>query len=526
MTAAPDPSSDQPTVATEPVTLLVDHLRAMAGAYPTEVAYRVLDVGSVTFAEWEQESNRLARALVARGVGRGERVALVLAAGEALRFMVAYAAVHKAGAVAVPVNPQLAVPELRRVLDHAGPVAACVDASTSDAVTAAGLPRVPALLACPTDDAVPPWSWGACCGAQEATTFQVPLHGEDLADILYTSGTTGQPKGVAVRHRAAALIPGPPTPSYSGRCWLHASPLSTFAGIGFVYNPMQLGLCGIYQPRFDAGRWLAAVAEHRPSFVFLVPAMAALLLDHPAFAAADLSCIELCAVGSAPLAPATLRALQRAMPNATVSNSYGMTEAGAAFCAMPPGEAERRIGSVGQPLAPLEVRIVGEDSTVLRADEVGEIWLRLPGRQREYYRDEAATAETWQDGWLRTGDLGRLDADGFLFVVGRRKDVIIRGGNNVHAADVEAVLIEHPEVAEAAVVGVAHPVLGEDVAAAVVPRRGARLDPEALRRHCAERLAPAKVPRRWLLVSTLPRTPTGKVRKEELRAWFSDGPAS
>lgn len=519
------PSSPSPTDAgpdgRSRLTLLVDHLRAMADAYPDRRAYQVVGGPSITFAQWEGESNRLARWLVGHGVDRGDRVALVLSAPEALRFMVAYAAVHKAGAVAVPVNPQLAVPELRRVFDHAEPVAAFVDQATAPTVTASGRPPAVLVTAPPTETAVPAWSWAEAVEGDDTSTFQVPVSGEDLADILYTSGTTGRPKGVAIRHRAAALIPGPPSPTYQDRCWLHASPLSTFAGIGFVYNPMQLGLWGLYQPRFDADGWLAAVAEHRPSFVFLVPAMAALLIDHPGFASADLSCIELCSVGSAPLPPSTLRALQQAMPKATVSNSYGMTEAGAAFCAMPAGEATRRIGSVGQPLPPLEVRIVGEDGNEVPTDEVGEVWLRLPGRQREYYRDEAATAATWQDGWLRTGDLGRLDADGFLYIVGRRKDVIIRGGNNIHAADVEAVLHDHPAVADAAVVGIPHPVLGEDVGAAVVARHGHQLDLDDLRRHCGDRLAPAKVPRHWLVVDELPRNATGKVLKGEVRAWFA-----
>lgn len=513
-------AGDAPPDATA-TTLLVDHLRAAATAFPEHVAYIVLDVGAVRFAEWDDESNRLAHVLVDGGLQRGDRVILDLAAVEALRFMVAYAAVHKAGGVAVPVNPQLAEPELRRVIEHAEPTVALVDRSTAPTVAAVAPDLWTAVAPGPEADGAAPWSWGPVTSNGTTASIQVPVSGDDLADILYTSGTTGRPKGVAVRHRSAALIPGPPTPSATGRAWLHASPLFTFAGIGFVYNPMQLGMTGLYQPRFDAGRWLRAVGDHRPTFVFLVPAMATLLLDHPDLPHTDLSSIELCSIGSAPLPPAVLRALQRVMPRATVSNSYGMTEAGPAFCAMPPGEAERRVGSVGRPLPPLEVRIVDERGVDQPAGEDGEIWLRLPGRQREYYRDPEATAETWRDGWLRTGDLGRLDEDGFLTIVGRRKDVIIRGGNNVHAADVEAVLLEHPGVADAAVVGVPHPVLGEDVAAAVVPRSTATLDSEELRRHCAARLTPTKVPRQLLVVEDLPRNATGKVLKDQVRTWFS-----
>ena len=381
--------------------------------------------------------------------------------------------------------------------------------------------RLEHLLVAPADDTatgtgMQPWAWGPEV-AHDGSTFQVEVSGEDLADILYTSGTTGLPKGVAVRHRNVALIPGAPKPSYSGQCWLHASPLFTFAGIGFIYNPMQLGLCGVYQPRFDAGRWLEVVEELHPNFVFLVPSMAQLLVNHPHFAEAELSSIQICAIGSAPLAPATLRALQERMPEASVSNSYGMTEAGPAFCSMPKGEALRRIGSVGQPMPPLEVRIVDDDGVDVATGLIGEAILRMQGRQREYFRDDDATAGTWRDGWLYSGDLARLDEDGFLYIVGRQKDVIIRGGNNIHAVDVEAVLLEHPDVVEAAVVGIPHAVLGEDVAAVVVLRRGTATTADMLRAHCESVLADYKVPRRIEFVDELPRNATGKVLKPQLR---------
>ena len=293
----------------------------------------------------------------------------------------------------------------------------------------------------------------------------------------------------------------------------------TFAGIGFIYNPMQLGLTGVYQPRFDAGRWLAAVEEMRPMMCFLVPSMAQLIVAHPSFATADLSSIQLCAIGSAPLPPATLVAMQERMPEASVSNSYGMTEAGPAYCAMPKGESLNRIGSVGQPMPPLEVRFVGRRGQ--RASPAARS-ARSPsgskGRQREYYRDPDATAGTWKGGWLHTGDLGRMDDDGYLYIVGRKKDVIIRGGNNIHATDVESVLHDHPDVVDAAVVGMPHKVLGEDVAAFVVLAGGSPVTPEELREHAAARLADYKVPRRIEIVEELPRNATGKVLKADLRA--------
>jgi feruloyl-CoA synthase len=292
----------------------------------------------------------------------------------------------------------------------------------------------------------------------------------------------------------------------------------TFAGIAFIYNPMKMGLVGFYEPRFDAGRWLDYVERERPSFCMLVPAFAELIVAHPDFEGRDLSSLQQVSIGSAPLAPQTQLRLIERLPHATVGNSYGMTEAGPAYIVMPKDEITKRIGSVGKPVGPMEIQIVGDDGAAAPRRAVGELWLRMAGKQREYYRDEAATAATWTpDGWLRTGDLAYLDEDGFLYICGRKKDMIIRGGNNIYATDVEAVLLEHPDVQEAAVTGIPHPVLGEDVAAWVVRRAGSDLDAEQLRAFVADRLADYKRPRELVFVDALPRNATGKVMKQQLQ---------
>jgi acyl-CoA synthetase (AMP-forming)/AMP-acid ligase II len=223
-------------------------------------------------------------------------------------------------------------------------------------------------------------------------------------------------------------------------------------------------------------------------------------------------------IGSAPLAPATLMRLQERLPQASVSNSYGLTEAGPAFIVMPKEEVTKRVGSVGKPIPPMEIKVVDDDGVEVADGTVGELLTRLPGRQREYYRDDEATNATWTpDGWLRSGDLAHLDADGFIYIVGRKKDMIIRGGNNIYATDVEAVILEHPAVQEAAVIGVPHKVLGEDVGAFVVLRAGASLGDDDLRAFCADRLADYKRPRQITFVDELPRNATGKVMKHVLR---------
>jgi acyl-CoA synthetase (AMP-forming)/AMP-acid ligase II len=493
--------------------LLVDQLRLMTGRFGAEVAYRNLGAGtSMTFAEWDARSNRLARGLAKVGVAPGDRVCVHLPPDDALEWMVAYAAVHKAGAVAVPTNTRLVARELCELLSHAEAAAVlCSAASASVAAAVRDDVRSLRFIAeAPWDDLLD----------ADDSFFQVPVDDHDMADIMYTSGTTGRPKGVVVRHDNAAMIPNG-LPNWTGGGWLHSSPLSTFAGIASVYNPMKLGLRGLFLPRFDAGRWLALVESERPVAAFLVPAMAQLLIAHPDFETADLSSIVMCSLGSAPLAPETQRRLQSRLPNAVAANSYGMTEAGPAYCSMPADQVGRRVGSVGKPVPPVEFRVVSPDggspSKPLAANEIGELIIHNPGRQREYYRDPDATAAAWQGGWLRSGDLAYLDGDGYLYIVGRAKDVIIRGGNNVHATDVEAALFEHPAVMEAAVAGIPHDVLGEDVAAWVVVKPGCAVTAAELRAHCLDRLSDYKAPRTFTFVDHLPRNATGKVVKTELR---------
>ncbi len=499
--------------------LQVDQLRFMARERGDDTAYRNLDAGTaITFTEWDRESNALARGLVALGVGKGDRVSIYLSSDAVLRWIVSYAAVHKAGAVVVPTNTRLSEPELAAILGHAE-VSALLTEEVLLGSALAVRDRVPSLRVVVSAGGGAPGvvAWDGV-PADDADEFQVPVDESDLADVMYTSGTTGLPKGIAVRHANLAMIPNL-EPVWTGAGWIHGAPMFTFAGIAFIYNPMKMGLVGFYQPRFDAGRWLEYVERERPSFCMLVPAFAELIVAHPEFATRDLSSLQQVSIGSAPLAPKTQLTLIERMPDATVGNSYGMTEAGPAYIVMPKEEISRRIGSVGKPIGPMEIKVVDDHDQDLAPREVGELLLRMAGKQREYYKNDEATAATWTtDGWLRSGDLAYLDEDGFLYICGRKKDMIIRGGNNIYATDVEAVLLEHPEVQEAAVTGVPHPVLGEDVAAWVVPRTGGTVDHDELLAFVAERLADYKRPRQLHIVDELPRNATGKVMKHRLQA--------
>ena len=499
--------------------LLTDQLRLMAAAYPDETAYR--NVGNdtaLTFDGWERRSNRLARGLIARGVGRGERVAVVMEADHVLHWIVAYSAVHKAGAVAVPLNDRLTPSEVRGILDHAGVTAVVTGAShAGDLAPLVGvLPTLTTVVTVGGPPVTGTVDLDELLDADDAA-IQVPLDGSDLADIMYTSGTTGRPKGVAVRHDQVARDPNH-VPEWRGSGWLTASPVFTFAGLNFIHNPMKSGMTVLHLPTFDPGRWLAVVARERPEIAFVVPAMAQLLIHDPAFATADLTSLRKLVLGSAPLAPRTLRTLQERLPGVDVLNSYGMTEGGHATFTMDPDAARTRPGAVGRPTPPVEVRIVDAAGAECATGEVGEVLTRNPAGHRAYYRDPEATARLWEGGWLHTGDLGRLDADGYLYIVGRKKEMIVRGGMNVYTDDVEAALQTHPDVVEAAVVGVPHDVLGEDVAAFVVLRPGSATTADDVTDVARTCLADYKVPRRVVVVDALPRNAAGKVVKAQLVA--------
>ena len=253
--------------------LQVDQLRFMAGEHPDALAYRNLDAGTaITFAGWDGASNALARGLVGLGVQPGDRVSVYLPSSEVLRWIVAYAAIHKAGAVAVPTNTRLSEPELATILGHAEVAAVLTDVSLLPTVQAVR-PRLSSLRrvvsAGADGNGIAAWDE---VGAGDEGDFQVPRDPSDLADVMYTSGTTGLPKGIAVRHSNLAMIPNL-EPVWTGEGWTHGAPMFTFAGIAFIYNPMKMGLVGFYQlASFDAGRWLDYVERERPAFCMLVPA--------------------------------------------------------------------------------------------------------------------------------------------------------------------------------------------------------------------------------------------------------------
>jgi long-chain acyl-CoA synthetase len=302
---------------------------------------------------------------------------------------------------------------------------------------------------------------------------------------------------------------------------ISAMPMAHIFGVGVMNGSYLLPerLASGYMVQlawFDPERFLRLIAEHRCAAMPAVPTMLALLLDHPAAARLDLSSLEEVVCGAAPL-PIELAKAFMARFRCKVREIYGMTESTGLGTANRPSEAYRP-GSAGKPYPNVELRVVGEDDRPLPIGERGEVTLRGPSVMRGYWRRPEATADTLRGGWLHTGDVGYLDDQGFLYLVDRKKDMIIRGGENIYPAEIEAVLYEHPAVAEAAVVGVPDPVYGESVAAYVVRRSGAAADEEELRRFVAQRASRFKAPSRIHFLDALPKSGVGKILRRELRA--------
>jgi long-chain acyl-CoA synthetase len=497
----------------EPFTTLIqpDLLAHMADAFPEAVAWKNLaDDRELTMGQWHAESNRLARGLRGRGLKPGNRVALAITPDQPLEWLISYMAIHKAGGVAVPLNTRLSGPELRRILALADVTVLLASAAVMAVEIATAVPEAVVATVGPPSSGL---SWADLFDPDDADLGH-RITANDIADIMYTSGTTGVPKGVVVRHGGLSSNDRYPT-EWSGSGFITSSPFSTTTGSLLLCGPMRGGLTGWFLPKFDTGRWLHLVETDRPVVGFLVPAMVQLLVADPHAHEADLSSLAVISVGSAPIASETLRRFGKLVPKAEVLIGYGMTEFGAAT-ALPLGDAGAHLGSVGLPLPGVELQIADEKGVLEASGQVGEVLIKGDRPPREYFGEPEESGLTWRSGWLQSGDLGYLDADGYLWIVGRSKETIIRGGNNVMPGEVEAALFAHPEVADAAVAGIAHPVLGEDVAAWVVLRPGAAVSAEALRAFLLERLADYKVPRRFAFLDALPRNEAGKVQKSLL----------
>lgn len=498
---------------------MVDICAKRSGLSPDRIAMRdVLSGKSVSYSELNTQAERCAAMLQAHGAEAGARVAVLCR--NRIEFFEVMFACAKVGAILVPLNWRMPAAELKPLLDDCTP--RVLIHGKEDAATAHDLHR-PGLTAFDLDE---PHSYAAAL-RQAGARRPVDVALNDPWSLLYTSGTTGAAKAVIQTHQMALVNYMHTVQAFGVREHDHCAnflPLFHTGGIQLVTLPTLIagGVVSVL-PGMDAEQLIDLL----PSLdvFFGVPAIYQQLAAHPAFERADFSRVRAWGCGGAPLADVLVERF--AAKGALVCNGYGMTETGPTAFVGSPEIALSKVGSVGKPQILLEARIVGKDGEDAPNGAEGEIWMRGPGVTPGYWRKPEANAETFTaDGWLKSGDLGRRDADGCYYVVARIKDMYISGGENVFPAEVENVLARHPAVIEAAVVGVPDDVWGETGHAFVLLRPGANATPAELAQHCRTHLAAYKAPRGFTFVDDFPRTAAGKVRKGELAPLKSRASAS
>ncbi len=486
------------------MTNLAQHLLDTASEHGERPALR-MDDAVLTYAEFRDAALEVAGSLQARGLAPGDRVGMVLP--NVLSFPITFYGALLAGAAVVPMNPLLKAREVEYYLRDSGArLVVALEPSAEPVMEAAGTVGIEAVTVGP---ALPDALMDA-----EPLDGAVDRAAEDLAVILYTSGTTGQPKGAELTHANLA-----------GNCRTTAETLTENTADDVIMGCLPLfhvfGLtCGLNTavlkgslltliPRFDGAKALSVIERDEVTIFEGVPTMFAAMLHAPDTGRYDVSSLRLCVSGGSAMPVEIMRTFEETF-GCIVLEGYGLSETSPVASFNHP-HAERKAGSIGTPIAGVEMRLVDDDGKDVAAADVGEIAIRGENVMRGYWQRPEETAKAIPDGWFRTGDLARLDEDGYFFIVDRKKEMIIRGGYNVYPREIEEALYEHPAVAEAACIGMPHAELGEEVAAAVALKPGQQADPKELQAWVKERVAAYKYPRKLWLVDSLPKGPTGKI---------------
>lgn len=462
---------------------------------------------------------RAAAGLKALSVEPGERVALLL--GNEVEFVVACYAILAAGAVAVPLSTREQAAGIAHILRDSGAKVLVFDADFAERLPAAH--EVPSLQhALPVIAAGDAGRSFGTLQSHDPLDECVSVSPDDVALLMYTSGTTGRPKGAMLTHLNAvhSIL------HYARAFNLDETvrvgvpvPLSHVTGlVALMMVGIGIGGTLIILPHFKAEEFLRLAAAERMSFSIMVPAMYKLCLLQDDFSRHDLSAWTVGGFGGAPMPPETIDHLASAMPWLRLSNCYGATETTSPVTIMPACLTRKHLDSVGRALPCAEIAVMDPDGIELPNGEVGELWLKGPMVAKGYWENCEATRDSFVGGYWRSGDMGRVDADGFVYVLDRMKDMLNRGGYKIFSVEVEHTLATHPDVLESAVVGKPCPVLGERVHVFVVGRDGRTLDPVLLRGFCSERLSDYKVPESFTIrTEPLPRNANGKVLKRQLR---------
>jgi long-chain acyl-CoA synthetase len=489
---------------------LAENLARAASEHPDNVAMK-LDDAELAYKHLDAAASGVANLLADRGVEAGDRVGIMLP--NVPYFPVCYYGALKLGAVVVPMNVLLKRREVGFFLTDSGAKLLFAWHGFADAAAGGAADADADLIL------VEPGEFEQLVGRYEHSFATVDRADDETAVILYTSGTTGTPKGAELTHanlRRNVEAFGRFTEIDQTAVVLGALPLfHSFGQTCGLNAAVWAGGCLTLIPRFDPGKALEIIDRDRVTVFEGVPTMYAAMLNHPDRDSFDVSCLELCASGGSAMPVEVMREFERAF-DCKVLEGYGLSETSPVASFNHP-DRERKPGSIGTPIVGVEMKVVDDHGNEVASGEPGEILIRGHNIMKGYWgRPEATAAAIDDEGWFATGDLATIDEDGYFFIVDRKKDLIIRGGYNVYPREVEEVIYEHPAVREAAVVGVAHSELGEEVGAAVALKDDADCSEEEIREHCKEQVAAYKYPRRVWFVDELPKGPTGKILKREI----------
>ncbi|WP_235558151.1 acyl-CoA synthetase [Sphaerimonospora mesophila] len=472
----------------------------------------------VTYAEVHERTTRLASRLREAGVKTGDRVAYL--GRNHVAFAEAMFATHILGGIFVPLNFRLTAPEIGYMLDHSGPVVLIYAPECAEVVHA--LPRSPGLREVVALESPAPGErhFETWLAQGDPTPIDVPVALDDPALILYTSGTTGRPKGAMLTHANLVwncfnIMIG--VDVASDEVTLISAPLFHVAALDQTLLPTFLkGGCSVITPSWNVDECYDLIERYGITWMFGVTTMFAAFAQSPRWAGANLSSLRNLMSGGAAIPAALIRTYQER--GLVFCQGYGLTETAPGATFLEASESERKVGSAGVPVFFANVRVVRPDLTDVAVGEPGEVLVQGPNVTPGYWRDPEATAAAFSEGgWFHSGDIGMLDDEGHLYIVDRAKDMYISGGENVYPAEVEAVIFEHPAVAETAVIGVPDAEWGEVGRAFVVPRPGAGVTGDDLREFLRRRLAKYKIPVYFEFMDELPKTGSGKIRKPELR---------
>ncbi len=484
------------------------------------------EAGGLTWHAWIGRIAKAAGLLQhALGLAAGDRIG-ILSRNSVRQAELTYGA-YWAGVVPVPVNFRLAPPEIADVLEDAGCKGLAIDPHFIPLLERAPLDawRTRALALSHVPEAGLP----SCYDELRNAAVPVPAHDPDEGDdaiLLYTGGTTGRGKGVRIAHRnivANALQMAHIMAVRSSDSYLHVSPMFHSTDLKATCVTLHGG-SHAYLPEFSPASVLEAIEEHRITIGSLVPTMIIRMLQDPAFGRHDASSLRIISYGTSPMPAEWIRRTMHAFPGVAMQQVYGLTETSPVLAILDEHDHARALAgredllrAGGRPLAGIDVRIVDDNGADKAPGESGEILVRGPQVANGYHNRPRETREAFRDGWFHTGDVGRLDEEGYLFVLDRKKDMVITGGENVYTSEVEAAIYQHPGVHEVAVIGVPDERFGEALCAVVVAAPGHSLTPAEIIAHCRGRIGGYKIPRRVSFVDALPKSAMGKILKQELR---------